>query len=96
MGLLNWLWSEPAPEQVLKVEQQAPSFEQRLTKIVSNSGGLSSKTAEERKDLITDISEALDILDGAIQILGATDLAIRAKQTRTRLRTTRTKAEKAA
>ena len=96
MGILSWLWSEPAPEQVLEVEQQALSFENRLSRIVQNSYGLSSKTAKERQALVTDVTEALDILEGAIEVLEATDLGDRAKQTRTRLRTIRTKAGKAA
>lgn len=96
MGILSWLWSEPAPEQVLEVEQQTSSFEDRLAWIVQKSRGLSSQTEEERQALVTDVTEALDILEGAIKVLEATDLADRAKQTRTRLRTIRTKAGKAA
>ena len=96
MGILSWLWSEPASEQVLEVEQQTPSFEDRLTRIVQNSRGLSSQTEEERQDLIADVTEALDILDGAIDALEAADFAERAKRARTRLRTIRTRAAKAA
>jgi hypothetical protein len=96
MGLMNWLWSEPAPEQVRQVEQTAPSFEQRLERIVRNSRGLSSRTQEERQALIEDVTEALDIVEAAIGVLEAAELADRAKRTRTRLRTVRTRAERAA
>jgi molecular chaperone GrpE (heat shock protein) len=96
MGMLSWLWGEAAPQQVQVVERQAPSFEQRLERIVRNSRGLSSRTQDERDELIQDVSEALDILDGAIDVLQAADLADRAKRTRARLRTIRTRAEQAA
>jgi hypothetical protein len=96
MGLLSWLWSEAAPEQVKKVEHQAPNFEERLIRIVQNSQRLSSRSQEERQALIEDVAEALDILDSAISSLDAADLADRAKRTRTRLRTIRSRAEQAA
>jgi molecular chaperone GrpE (heat shock protein) len=96
MALLDWLWSQAAPVQVTEVEQQAPSFEERLTRIVRDSRGLSSRTQEERESLIIDVTEALDILDNAINVLDAADLAERAKKTRSRLRTIRTRVERAA
>jgi glycine/serine hydroxymethyltransferase len=96
MGLLSWLWSQPAPVQVREVEHQAPSFEERLTRIVQNSRSLSSRTQEERQALIEDVTEALDIVEAAIGALEAAELADRAKRTRTRLRTIRTRAERAA
>jgi molecular chaperone GrpE (heat shock protein) len=96
MALLDWLWSQAAPVQVTEVEQQAPSFEERLTRIVRDSRGLSSRTQEERESLIIDVTEALDILDSAINVLDAADLAERAKKTRSRLRTIRTRVERAA
>ena len=96
MGLLSWLWDEPAPTQLQNVERQEPSFEQRLQRIAKNSRGLSSRTEEERQELITDVTEALDILESAITILRASELADRGKKVRTRLRTIRTRAQQAA
>lgn len=96
MGLLNWLWSEPAPEQVQQVEQQAPRFEDRLASIVQNARGLSSRTHEERQALIEDVSEALDILDAAIAALQAANLVDQVKRTRTKLRSIQTRAKRAA
>jgi molecular chaperone GrpE (heat shock protein) len=96
MGLLSWLWSKSAPEQVQEVERQAPSFEERLTRIVQKSQSLSSRTQEERQALIEEVSEALDIVEAAIGALEAAELADRAKRTRTRLRAIRTRAERAA
>ena len=96
MGLLSWLWNETAPEQVTTLERQSPSFEQRLERIVNNSRRLSSRTTEERQQLIEDVTEALDIVEAAIGVLEASDLADRAKRTRIRLRTIQTRAKQAA
>lgn len=96
MGLLSWLWSEPATAQVQTIESQEPSFEQRLNRIVQNSRGLSDRTEEERQQLIDDVKEALDIIESAIGVLEATSLGDAAKRTRTRLRTIRTRAQKSA
>lgn len=96
MGILSWLWNEPASSQVQTVERESASFEQRLERIVQVSRGLSGRSQEEREQLIEDVTEALDIIDGAIGVLEASHLADRAKRTRTRLRTIRTRAERAA
>ena len=96
MGILSWLWDEPPQAQVRNIEQQEPSFEQRLERIVKNSHGLNHKSESERQQLIEDVREALDIIEGAIDVLAASDLAERAKRTRTKLRAIRTRAQRAA
>jgi hypothetical protein len=96
MGLLSWLRSAPSVQQVMTIELEEHTFEQRLQRIVTASRGLGNRSEKERQVLIEDVTEALDILDGAIDILNATELAQRAKKTRTRLRTVRTRAQNAA
>jgi hypothetical protein len=96
MGVLSWLFNTSPDEQVETIEREEPAFEDRLRRIVTASRGLSDRSEQERLALIEDVTEALDIIEGAIQILGATDLAVRAKATRTRLRTVKTRAQKAA
>lgn len=78
------------------IEREEHTFEQRLQRIVAASRGLSDRSEEERQMLIEDVTEALNILDGAIDVLNATELARRAKKTRGRLRTIKTRAQNAA
>ena len=96
MGVLNWLWGHSAPEVVREVERAEPSFEERLVRLTTASRGLAQRSEEERARLIEDVTEALDILDGVISALEAAEVADRAKRTRTRLRTIKTRAQKAA
>lgn len=96
MGVLSWLWGASSGEQVMMIEREEPTFEQRLQRIVATSRKLSSRSEEERQALIDDVTEALDILDGAIDILEVTELAERARRTRAKIRRIKTRTLNAA
>ena len=96
MDLFSLLRTRSSSQQVLEVEQRTQSFEERLAKIIHSSRGLSGRTSDQRLQLIEDVTEVLEILEGAIDVLETAALVDRAKRTRTRLRTIRTNAQRAA
>jgi hypothetical protein len=96
--MFSWiqnLWSTPAREQVLVIEQRAPSIEERLERILSRSRGAKNQSETEFAELVEDIDVVLQILESAMNILDNRDLDERIKRLRTRLRTIRTRATNA-
>ena len=89
------LWSEPAPKQVQVIEQNEPSIEDRLERILIRSRGVKAQSDSDLLDLIEDIDAVLSILESAIRILDSSDLDKRAKNLRIRLLKARTRADNA-
>lgn len=93
--MLDWisrLFAAPASQQVEVIEQQAPSFEDRLESILRRSKGLKHREDHDLAAFIEDVDAALSILERAIDIIDRPDLEARAKRVRTRLRQSRTRA----
>lgn len=93
--MLDWisrLFAAPASQQVDVIEQQAPSFEERLESILRRSRGMRHREDRELAAFIEDVDAALGILEQAIDILERPDLEARAVRVRTRLRKSRTRA----
>jgi hypothetical protein len=82
-------------DQLAVIEQEEPSLEQRLDRLLRNLGGYNKRTADDLREIMDDLDAILNIVEKIILTLENIGGAERARNLRSRLRNNRTRAQKA-
>jgi len=81
-------------DQLVALEQEEPSLEQRLDRLIHNLGRYKERSAAELQEIMNDIDIVLDIVEKIIITLENIGGADRARNLRRRLRNHRTRAQR--